>query len=310
MAVHGRGPALAKGTDSTMSPSPLHSKLAKSAHPFLRMAQRQGLPAKMAKKFQPTVAELYPNQEGSIFETRERFEETALRALQPDLNSLEISFVEADQIAQTLENLNLGQPSDAPDPLRRVWLQNGLGDRRRGVVLSCTDEEVTILCSVKGPRLGERGGTVRLCYRGPSAEVQHDLQLLDAVRLPHTHVLHLGQRNGGGFFGRTSKRHHVEIVGFVQEVMHDDQPASPVPCKIRDLSIGGARLECRRTFDRGTTLHLDIFLDDGITETFSVDCIARWSEALHDGHHVGLQFCGLSQALEERLEKVIQTFRS
>jgi PilZ domain-containing protein len=282
----------------------------RSDHPFLQAARHKGMPVKLAKRFRPAAMELYPQQAESVLETHERFEETALRALKPDLNSLEISFVEVDQIAQTLEHLQICPPSDVPDPLRRVWVKNGGGDRQRAVVLSCNDEEVTILCPAKGRHFAEKGTTVQISYPGTKGEMQHGLRLLDVVRLPHTQVLHLGQRNGGGFYGRTSKRHHVEIVGFVREIVHDDQQDSPVPCKIRDLSIGGVRLECRKTFDRGATLHLDIFLDDGITETFSVDCIARWSEAVQDGHRVGLQFCGLSQAHEERLEKVIQSFRN
>ncbi|MHC4380922.1 MAG: PilZ domain-containing protein [Planctomycetota bacterium] len=272
---------------------------------FLAAARSKGLPSKLAKSLQPAADNLYPEEPESILESRSRFEEAALRSVSKDLTELQLTFKTVEALATAVDTLNLARSGEVPDPFRRVWVQNENGDREKGVAFTCSDGELTVFCPPGSSFSAEIGSEICLSHRGSSSKVAYDLQLNDSVRLPGSEALHLGRRGGGNSAGRVTKRHDVEIMGFIQEQAAADDQRTPIPCKILDISIGGARLECHFQFEKGTPVHLDVFLDDGISEPFSVDCVARWSSSDQDGNQVGLQFGDLSDAHAERLDKAI-----
>ena len=278
----------------------------KRGNSFLAAARRKGLPSKVAKTLQPAAYDLYPQQPESILESRSRFEEAALRSVSKDLTNLQITFKTLEALATVVDTLDLARSGEVPDPFRRVWVKNENGDRERGVAFTVNDGELTVFCPPGSDFCAEIGSEIHLSHRESTSKVAYDLQLNDAVQLPGSSVLHLGRRGGGDSAGRVTKRYGVEIMGFIQEQAAADDQRTPIPCKILDISIGGARLECNFPFEKGTPVHLDVFFDDGISEPFSVNCIARWSSSDQDGKQVGLQFGDLENAHAERLENAIQ----
>lgn len=285
--------------------STLNRFSAEPSDQFLSAARQKGLSVKLARTLQAAAHELFPEDPSSILGSRSRFEETALQAISHDLGNLELSFEWLDNLASAVETLDLARTSEMPDPFRRVWVENKDGARAQGVVLAVRDQEIAVFCPHTKKPLEKIGSAIELIYRESSSLVSYELMLNDAVRLPGTNVLHLKRRNGIGSIGRVTKRHEVETVGFVRMQSADGQPLSPTPCKILDISIGGARLGCSADFDKGTPLHLDVFLDDGISEPLSMQCTARWSQPVPEGHHIGVQFGDLSKPQSARLEEAM-----
>jgi len=50
-----------------------------------------------------------------------------------------------------VEKLGFARASDVPDPFRRVWVTSSKV-RRRGVILSCQDGDVAVLCPREASR--------------------------------------------------------------------------------------------------------------------------------------------------------------
>lgn len=124
---------------------------------------------------------------------------------------------------------------------------------------------------------------------------------------PASCILHLGRRrDSDDGHGRVTQRHEVEIVGFVRRTDAADGPATPMPCSIVDISFGGTRLTCATPIGVGVHLQLDVFLDDGIAEPFSVACEVRWVEVVPEGHQIGLHFGDLPEQQSQRLEQAIR----
>ena len=273
---------------------------------FLQEACRKGLTRQLARTLEPAARELFPEEPASILESRPRFEEAALRTVMGAAGNLEISFALADLVAEAVESLGLASTSDVQSPFRRVWVQQDASDRVRGVVLTCGESEISVLIPSAGEPIAGIGGILHFSYRGFDSPVGYELQLNDSVGLPEAHVLHLTRVGGDGAIGRSSKRHLVTIDALVRESAASDQVTGMKRCTIQDISLGGVRLLCERGFERGAPLHLDVFLDDGGSEPFSVDCTVRWTKKYPDGHGAGLQFGELLKSHSVRLEKLIQ----
>lgn len=141
-----------------------------------------------------------------------------------------------------------------------------------------------MFCPPKEKCPAEIGAHLDLTLRIPTDTVTYRLQLDDTVALPGATVLHLGKRHDdANAHGRLIKRHDVEIVGFVSRVDMEDAPPTPMPCRLLDISMGGARMVCPYPIATGSRVDLDIFLDDGVSEPLSTACDVRWMEVLPEG---------------------------
>jgi len=288
---------------------PTLSKLigAKSS-PFVEEARRTGLPLKVAKALDPAVQELFPKEPITILSTRDRFEQAALHSISDELRNLDLSYDSLNALAMAVETLGLARSGEVPDPFRRVWVENEEGKRIQGVVLTCTGIEVAVFSNSDDHAFAKSGSVIRLSYCEASSTIVYELQLNDLVRLPKTNIMHLGRRSGVGSIGRLTGRRHVEIMGFLNQEAVGEQGNKAMPCKILDISMGGVRLISAWRPKEWEPIHLNVFLDDGIEEPFSVDCVAHWSEPDPEGFQVGLQFNQLSQSQANRLQKALPLY--
>lgn len=287
----------------------LQNLMGAKSTPFVEEAHRNGLPMKVAKTLDSAVQDLYPEEPASILKSRDRFEKTAQRSISEELGKLALSYDSLNALAMAVETLDLARSGEVPDPFRRVWVQNEEGARMEGVVLTCIGIEVAVFCDSADHSFAKSGSVIQLSYREASSTIVYELQLNDLVRLPKTNVLHLGRRSGVGSIGRVTERHDVEIMGFLQQEAEDGEKPKAMPCKILDISMDGVRLVGKMNPKELERIHLDVFLDDDITEPFSVECAARWSKPVLEGYQVGLQFSELSQGHADRLQKAIQLFQ-
>lgn len=279
----------------------------KQSSPFQETARNKGLSTKQALALEPEAENLFPEEPHSALETREAFEKVASQSLQVALANLELSFAAAEELASALEVLQLGRSSEVPDSFRMVWVKSDSAPPLQGVVIPGREGEVAVFCPLKAEAPNAIGTDIDLEYRGSDTEGSFQLKLRDAVCLPEARVLHLAKRqNATAGHGRVFKRHAVEIVGFVRRSNEADGNIAPMPCRVVDISIEGARLRCASRIEKGVQIQLDVFLDDGIGEPFSIACEVRWLEAVPEGHQIGLHFEELSPGQAKRMDQAIR----
>jgi len=153
---------------------------------------------------------------------------------------------------------------------------------------------------------GELGCMLDVAYRGIKSAINYKLQLNDSVRLPNTYVLHLTRPTGQGAIGRLHKRFVVNLPGFVHQTNADESTSEPIPCKLKDISLGGVCLKCSAEFKPGASVYLEAFLKDGSVKPFGIECTASWMKNTPEGSLVGLQFGELDDASLQRLNAVLQ----
>ncbi|MGB0951618.1 MAG: PilZ domain-containing protein [Planctomycetota bacterium] len=283
----------------------------KSASPFQVDARGRGLSVKQAALVEPAALLASPADPTQALADRESFEKVVAATLAKDLAQLTLGFAMAEECANALETLNLGRCSETPDPYRMVWVASEGREPLRGVVIPGRSGEVAVFCPVKGDAPTTIGTEIDLSYRDSKSDLTYDLQLLDTVCLADARVLHLGRRQDPETgHGRVTARHEVEIVGFVRRTDAVDGPATPMPCRIVDISFGGLRLTCTTRLEKGIQIQLDVFLDDGIAEPLSVACEVRWVEMVPEGHQIGLHFGELPEEQSKRLEQAIGLIRA
>ncbi|NQU48896.1 MAG: PilZ domain-containing protein [Planctomycetes bacterium] len=273
---------------------------------FATIARRHGLSRKLISILSATAKELYYDDMDAVLENRVQFEEVAQQAVTGHAGNLELSFQLVDALANATEKLGLTRASDEPDVFRRVWIQNEAGKRIRGVVLRRLKGEVAIFCPPAKKSFGELGCMLDVTYRGIKSAISYKLQINDSVRLPATYVLHLTRPAGQGAIGRLHKRYVVNLPGFVHQMNADGPNSEPFPCKLKDISRGGVCLKCNAEFERGTSIYLEAFLEDGSAKPFGIECTASWMKNTVEGSLVGLEFGDLDATNLERLSTVLQ----
>lgn len=283
----------------------------KSSSPFQAEARRRGLSVKQAALLEAGALAVSPADPLLALANRESFEKLVAETIRKDLAHLDLSFATAEECASALEALKLGRCGEIPDPYRMVWVGSDGREPLRGVVIPGRTGEVAVFCPVKGDAPTDIGAPIALSYRESASDLTYELQILDTVCLANARVLHLGRRQDPDTgHGRVAARHEVEIVGFVRRTDAEDGPATPMPCRIVDISFGGLRLTCSTRLEKGINIQLDVFLDDGIAEPLSVACEVRWVEMVPEGHQVGLHFGELPEEQSKRLEQAIGLIRA
>lgn len=285
---------------------PLLAKSKKAEPKFSKVARRKGVPAKIAPILEAAAEQLYPDETLTVLDQRERFEETALRAVTGDAGNLELSFQFVDLLAGLVEKLGLARASDEPDIFRRIWIKSEEGKKLRGVVVRREDGEIAVFCPPSKKRIAPIGELLQLEYRGVKSSISYQLQVNDGVRLPNAYVLHLTRPAGQGAIGRVHKRFVVNLPGFVHRGTSADQQTEPIPCKLKDISFGGVCLKCSAEFERGSAVFLEAFLEDGSAKPFGIECTSSWARTTAEGNLVGLQFGELDDDNRARLEAVLK----
>jgi len=295
-----------------MSPSLLQRLLGGGAGAFVRQACSRGIKRGVAKALEPAAREIAPEDPQSILESRELFEQAAMRTVIGDAGNLELSFGLVDGLASAVEELGLARASDVPDPFRRVWVENPEGRRRRGVVLTLEREEISVFCPPASEAIASIGSPLILRYRGFSSSVQYELLLNDSVSLPGTQILHLTRLAGSGAIGRGSDRYSVSIEALAGFVPKQDEgaPEPPVECHVIDLSSGGVQFVCTRLYQTGDTIDLRFPIPDGEPAAFHVRGEIMWIGGACDaGHSQGLRFQELNPRDQERLDMYLRCLR-
>lgn len=84
-----------------------------------------------------------------------------------------------------------------------------------------------------------------------------------------------------------------------------DQPSSPVPCRILDISVGGVQVSCRAKFQNGDWFFLpDVSIVDDFPP-FSFTCSVRRTSENSTGYLYGCQIDGLTAKEQEELLRAI-----
>lgn len=266
---------------------------------FARQARTLGLKDAVARLLEEPAQALSPDAPEKVFEDRSLYEAVALRAVIGDAGNLELSFGPVDLLANAVETLGLARASDVPDPFRRVWVDDGMGNRVRGVVLTQRGGEVAVFCPASAGPKTRIGELMSLEYRGLSSDVRFPLRLNDSVRLPGALVLHFTRPQGSGSIGRDNQRFAVDLSATVIG-------SEPFPCWIRDVSSGGMMMECSTAWPQGEELTIDMPLPDGGDGNFLVRVVVRWCrEGQGDELKHGLEFVALPSASRVRLDRYL-----
>jgi len=157
---------------------------------FVRDARSRGLSFRIARLLESSAAEICPQHPSRILGSRELFERAALHAAARRGGNLELSFPHRGCARDVRRKARLRARSDVPDPFRRVWVTSSKV-RRRGVILSCQDGDVAVLCPREHRALSDEGDVWKLSYRGFSSTVEYTLRLDDPVRLPRGYIVNL-----------------------------------------------------------------------------------------------------------------------
>jgi len=286
-----------------MTPPLLDKFLGRPADSFVRAARERGVKSVIARTLEFAAAELVPGNPISVLESRELFEQAALKSVIGDAGNLELSFRLVDALASTLEMLELARSSDVPDPFRRVWVSNDAGVRERGVVLRVRGGEIAVFCPPGEDGFSSTGRMLRVSYRGFSSSVEYDLELNDAVRLPGALVLHLTRADGEGAIGRDNRRFEAEIPGRIREIADEGTLAPPYwAFRTIDLSAGGLAATVEYALPRGTRVDLELAIPDGSPEALEATAVVRWVRDKADGlKAIGLEYESLSEIARDRV---------
>ena len=296
-----------------MAPSLLNMILGRPSGEFVRAARARGLKTRVAKTLRPSAYEIAPKAPGSVLESRELFEQAAMRAVIGDAGNLELSFGLVDVLASAVESLGLARSSDVPDPFRRVWVENAAGERKRGVVFTCDGAEVCIFCPPGGDAVADIGSPLNLRYRGCSSSVAYELLLNDAVRLPGALVLHLTRFDGFGAAERKSDRFSVELAARVHFIPPGAGGTAEESgsCTVLDFSSGGLQFLCDRLFEKGDVVALDVPLPEQGQEALAIRGAICWiGNASEAGHPHGIMFQDLTPQASENLERYLRGLRN
>jgi len=269
------------------------------------------VPASVARRLESAAREICPQQPARVLESRELFERAAMHAVAGKGGNLGLSFRVVDQLAETLERLELARSSDVPDPFRRVWVQGASGDRRPAVVLSCADGEIAVLCPPRRGWTPEPGVVLRLIYRGFSSTAEYDLLLDDPVRLPKGTILNLVRLDGRGSIGRAHERFPVYLQAKLRRIESGgDARDEVVPCEVLDISASGVRAECATSFDAGQDVWIEMPISES-PEPFTARATVRWARAGSAAQRShGLLFAELSKTSREQLDRYLRTLSS
>lgn len=276
---------------------------------FVRQARTLGLSARVARLLEPGARHVCPDDPGQVLGSRELLERAALYAAVGDGGNLELSFRKVNLLAGCLETLELTRTGDVPDPFRRVWVSNELGDRARAVALTRENDEIAIFCPPDSKRISEEGTILTLSYRGFSSSVEYKLRLGDSCLFPGGLMLHLTRLEGEGTIGREQERFDVECPGSVRWVDETGEPRE-TPCEVLDISQGGVRMECAERIAPGHSVSVTLDLPDGQREPFSFDAAVCWARPGGQGRQGhGLLFCALSTDRHARLQQCLGQLR-
>jgi hypothetical protein len=278
---------------------------------FFRAARARGLPARVAWRLESVAREVAPLQPESVLLSRDLLEKAALRAAVGDGGNLELSFAVVDALAAAFETLELVRSNDVLDPFRRVWVSAESQARRRGVVLSCRDGELTVFCPHQRSPVPRAGTLMTLGYRGFASQVEYKVKLDDPVRLPGGLMLNLTRVVGQGNLGRVHQRFAVKLQAVVRPRPDEIDVGNPfLPCEVLDLSAGGLRLECAASFEAEQIVQIEVPLPDGDGQPFAALGVVRWvRRGTQERHGYGLLFHELPQPSLQRLERFMATLR-
>ena len=264
-----------------------------------------GVKARVARTLEPAALELFPDDPEDVLTSRACFERAAMHTVVGDAGNLELSFGLVDELASTVEKLELARASDVPDPFRRVWIVDEAGDRRQGVVLRCERGEVAVFCPPNHGGFTGTGSLMKVSYRGFSSSVEYELRLNDVVRLPAALVLHLNRPGGAGAIGRKELRLDVHLPGQVRALgaAESIEPTAPLPCEVLDVSVGGLCIASELPYGAGQAVEIALELPDASPEPYRAMASICWNRTDASGRPTqGLKLTGSTEGQAQRYE--------